>query len=68
MRIESKNNQVAWGAGKREFPSRDWCNFYIWWAERVVQFSGPIIEQIKAKPMQSRDTFDTKLKSTPKDR
>lgn len=64
MRIESKNNQVAW---RREFPSRDWCNFYIW-AERVVQFSGPIIEQIKAKPMQSRDTFDTKLKSTPKDR
>ena len=37
MRTQSKTNQTAWSAGKRERPCGDWFNFCTWLVERVAR-------------------------------
>ena len=60
MRPQSKTKKTTESAGKRTRSIRDWFKFYMWLVERLAW--GPITEQSKAKPMQSRVTFDFQLK------
>ena len=36
----------------------NWCRFASDWLREWCEFSGPVTEQGKAKPKQSRITFD----------
>ena len=48
--------------GKREWPRSDWFKFTSDWLRGWREFSRPIKQHSKAKPIQSWITFNTQLK------
>ena len=63
MRTRSENKQTAWSAGKRKWQFAMVSSLHFISCEDDASF--PITEQSKVKPMQSRITFDTRLKNDP---